>query len=219
MNRLGEEFAGAKAAAGGTPITAEDAERTDLRRRIELQHRTIEALRRALHAGGRANVVALGPRLPDQAKPPTQPVAVRSPATAWWPAVPLPAEPLSPSPGWSSYSLAGRRARVMAIAVFGLRGEDLARAVAQIADQQAGTPNFVPLFLTDAGETRVFRERGYAFEYFPPALYGGEGGPAGTERARQRLRLIERKWGVFSQIDLSAQAIPRAAPPGGAPPV
>ncbi len=175
-----------------------------LRQRIALQHRAFAALRKALDtATGDRPVIAIAPRLADRPAPVAQPQPV-APSPAWWPALPRPGTPLAPNPGWGAAPLAGRNARVVAVALFGLSGAALERMVNQVADQQAAMGDFVPVFLTDAPETRVFREHGFVFEYFPPALYETQEGPVSTPRAEQRLQLIEQKWGIAALVDLSA---------------
>jgi hypothetical protein len=180
-----------------------DYELQILRRRVELQQRTIETMRESLdRTATKPRSVTIVPRL-ERAKPISlrqQPVQAIS--MPWWPALGPPKSGLRPPSGLACQSLNGTDVAAIVFAVFGLEGEALDKAVANVAERQRVSMNFVPVFLTDCVDHSTFRRRGYVFEYFPKTLYGSHGnGPA----FQDKMFVAWKKWSVGSLIDLGSK--------------
>lgn len=199
------------------------AQEQRLRERLELQFRREQHLREALGAHGRARVVTIRPALPARRDGPTAPPIPPAEPMSWWPGSDWPAQSLVPTPGWTSFSLAGSNIPVIAVLVFGLAAAALAEVVAMIADRQARSRDFRPVFLTDCPGFAPFRAHGFVIEYLPPEVYGPNPHKAPTARAAARLRLLQAKWDFGAVLDLSqpvavgpqpaiAPALPVAAP-------
>ena len=111
----------------------------------------------------------------------------------------MPEAGLAPPAGFACYALNGAEVAAIAFAVFGLEGDALTLAIDRIVERQVASRNFVPLFLTDCSEHEAFRRRGYAFEYFPKALYGSLADSVAFE---EKLFVAWKKWNLGSLIDL-----------------
>jgi len=189
-----------------------------LRERVELQFHQLETLRRALEAHGSPNAITIGPRLPQRTSSlPPEPVPPAD-VTAWWPGSEWPIEPLVPTPGLGSLSLAGRTVPVIAVIVFGLAGADLEGVVDMIATRQRRSADFKPVFLTDCAAFRPFQARGFVFEYLPRGIYGADPHRLRSARGAARLRLLQSKWDFGAVIDLTGGrrefVVPDSAPSG-----
>lgn len=179
-----------------------DDELRRLRQRVELQQRTIEAMRDSLdRTATKPRLVNIGPHLKRKTGTDTALRRAEAVSMPWWPAIAMPKSRLTPPAGLTCYSLSGANVAVIAFGVFGLEGDKLDQAVANVAERQRAAMNFVPLFLTDRADHEVFRHRGYAFEYFPSSAYGPQADALAFE---DRLFVAWKKWGVGSLIDLGA---------------
>ncbi|MCW5716407.1 MAG: hypothetical protein KIS68_01110 [Bauldia sp.] len=174
-----------------------------LRERVELQFHQLETLRRALEAGGRSRTVTIEPRLPPRSSSLEGEAVPPADVTSWWPGSEWPVEPLVPTPGLGSLSLAGRKTPVIAVIVFGLRGADLEGVVEMIATRQRRSADFKPVFLTDCPAFRPFQARGYVMEYLPRAIYGADPHRLRNPRGAARLKLLQSKWDFGATIDLT----------------
>ncbi|WP_210526572.1 glycosyltransferase family 2 protein [Rubellimicrobium arenae] len=96
---------------------------------------------------------------------------------------------LEPSPGFDCDGLKGKASAVLGVLVPGLSGEDLDRAVADIAARQRASMDFKPVFLTDGTAFQPILQRGYTVERLPPGT-----GPA--HLLRDRFERLRAKWGI-----------------------
>jgi hypothetical protein len=106
---------------------------------------------------------------------------------------------LKPTPGRARPTLSTGAQRVVGFSVCGLSDEALEAVVATIARLQDARRDFIPVFLTDCLTTRIFRERGFAFEFFPADKKGVrrlEGTAPWAEYALARRELLEAKYGL-----------------------
>lgn len=174
-----------------------------LRERVELQFHQLETLRRVLEARGRSRTVTIEPRLPPRSSSLAGEAVPPADVTSWWPGSEWPVEPLVPTPGLGSLSLAGRKTPVIAVIVFGLSGADLEGVVEMIATRQRRSADFKPVFLTDCAVFRPFQARGFVVEYLPRAIYGADPHRLRNARAAARLRLLQSKWDFGATIDLT----------------
>jgi hypothetical protein len=180
-----------------------DHELKVLRRRVELQQRTIETMRESLdRAATKPRSVTIEPRLKRATPASRRPQPVQAISMPWWPALTPPEAALRPPAGLACQSLNGDDVAAIAFAVFGLEGEALDKAEANVAERQRVSMNFAPVFLTDCADHGAFRRRGYVFEYFPKALYGS---PASGPAFQDKMFLAWKKWDVGSLIDLGAK--------------
>lgn len=203
-----------------------DGEIRTLLETIEIQARQIETLRdrlgRALEGAGTAPCVAEirpappPPRTPYAKPPPRMAAAVPE----GWPKAAETPLPLRPNPGWACHTLKSADCDTVGYSVFGLPQDALERAVEAVDALQRAEGDFVPLFLTDASDFAVFRNRGYAFEHFPsPGRWAALPGTISWESyAGHRLALIREKWGLSRLVRLGSD-LPRADGPPGRPPL
>ncbi len=172
--------------------------------KIASQSQRIQTLEKILNDGGAPSegpgVVLLKPQLPRLSTPVS--AALRAPIQTWqrWPEKAMPPRSLEPSPGGACFHLKDNGAKVIAFALFGLEAAALECEVTRVAEQQVREGNFIPIFLTDARDSEVFRRRGFVFEYFPPGTAAQES--ADIKALQPRLDLIESKWGVDLFINL-----------------
>ena len=172
---------------------------------IEVQHRKIETLRASLTEArkriGGSNAIEIKALVP---KEESRRAANEEsgPAKPWWPAGVLPTRSIEPAPGFGTAGLAGKKLPCTAISVFGRGGENLEWIASLVANSQRERRDFVPVFLSNAVDNRVFHWHGFAFEYFSPNLFRG------LEEAlcSARYDLIARKWGFSSYLDLGEGA-------------
>jgi glycosyltransferase involved in cell wall biosynthesis len=181
-------------------------ERERLLKRIELQHRSIETLQKAIALAPPKDVlratVELAARSPRYRR---RVIPVPSVSDPWWPSHPLPKQGLQPTPGHACYSLKGKAFSVVGVAVLGLDQGALERAVALISGQQRLDVRFAPVFLTDSLDHDAFRRHGYVFEYFPKGGNGTRASSTDIRRWEGRIRILSLKWGFGLLIDLGAQ--------------
>jgi hypothetical protein len=112
--------------------------------------------------------------------------------------------PLVPSPGWRCLTSHDAPIR-LGFNLVGMDGDQAEKAVIEIEERQLRDRDFIPVFITDLTDFRVFRSRGYVFEYIPSSIAA----PPTNRRAergyyRERLALITEKWNLRRIVDLSA---------------
>ncbi len=200
-----------------------------LRQHVESQARHIEIIEQRLHqtmadAGLQSDTVELIPDMPRRPiseyqqriwhKVTDEPDTLfnhkaQNPAADWWPRRDDTGPALTPAPGWNCYQLANQTGKVLGISVFGQDPQKLSEILALIANQQAKTRDFTPVFLTSATVFHLFRRYGFVFEYLPPAARRETvtGQQDWHDYAAQRLDLICRKWGINRIICFGSQAI------------
>lgn len=183
--------------------TSDSADLQRLRERVERQHHQLETLRNALASRARSRTVTVTPRLPPRPSAAAARAVPPADVTPWWPGSEWPIEPLVPTPGLGSLSLAGRKLTVIAVIVFGLVGAELESIVDMIATRQRRSADFKPVFLTDCASFRPFQSRGFVVEYLPRAIYGTDPHRLGSARAAARIRLLQSKWDFGAAIDLT----------------
>ncbi len=177
---------------------APTANREAQRLRVKLQElfRETESIRRALTERNSkigANSVTISPvglaarslRDPD--------AKALSATTSWWPTRVLPQKSLVPPPGLGALSLPREQNAVVGFIVVGMGAETLERMVQLVSVSQRARMNFIPIFFSSSTDFSSFRRRGYVLEYVTADDVDGGG---------DRLRYLERKWGVQSTIDL-----------------
>jgi hypothetical protein len=199
------------------------AELRALRDQVQTQHGLIAALTGRLGGKGKRDarlpIRELRDRLPlhpDRAKgEPPRPLAGEDPARpplnegpvdkAWWPLPASAPEPLHPMPGWALYGQSGA-VKTVGFSVIGLDEAATREAVEFVARTQRNQRNFVPVFLTDLDELRVFGEHGFVAEYVPGSSIEP---PAARQRyLAARKELIQRKWNLGAILDMSRGARP-----------
>lgn len=93
---------------------------------------------------------------------------------------------------------------VIAVTIFGLSVEETTQ-VLDTVESRFQKRDAVPIILTDSNRFETMRERGMAFEYFPPE--NGQGRPAPDGRSlyfQRRLSLLRKKWGPTDVISFGA---------------
>lgn len=155
-------------------------------------------------------VVVVGP--PAAPRPSDDPVPRIPPVepSPWWPSSVLPRYALTPPPGLACQALAGVDLPVVSVLVFGLIGGRLRQVVRSVANSQRRTLGFKPVFLTDSTDHRPFQHGRFAFEYFPPSVYGRDEDRARNPLFQARTLLLGRKWGFTASLDLSSPVARRA---------
>jgi hypothetical protein len=200
------------------------AELRALRDQVQTQHGLITALTGRLGGGPgkrdpRAPIRELRDGLPlhpirtqgepprsfageDNSRPPLRP----GPAgKAWWPLPETALEPLHPVPGWALYGQSGT-VKTVGFSVIGLDEAATREAVDFVARAQRNQRNFVPVFLTDLDELRVFRDQGFVAEYVAGSSIEP---PAARQRyLTARKELIQRKWNLGAILDMTRSSRP-----------
>lgn len=178
-----------------------------LRERIEGQNchiATLERQLRALLATARLGPESVEASLPAPSTRPWRaaPAArIAAPDWSFWPTPEEVERPLLPTPGKRCYTLKGAPLKVIGISVCGLSREAIESIVHFIEQHQSRDRRFVPVFLTDATESNIFRRRGFVFEYLPPPdRVRLRGSKPWAEYAAERRRLLARKWGMADII-------------------
>jgi hypothetical protein len=118
----------------------------------------------------------------------------------YWPARVRPTRSLRPRAGHAAAS-SGTLHGSLFVTLFGLDDERVKAAVTRIERQIRSTANMPPVFLTDHGDTSIFRHAGFTFELFHPAIFGGM---AQAPRFARRFEDLWLKWNGAMLIDFSA---------------
>ncbi|HEY9013292.1 MAG TPA: glycosyltransferase family A protein [Devosia sp.] len=190
--------------AASRPATAHPGDIRRMRETLERHfkaHRTLSSLlRRLVDPKGEARHVDVQPRLSvatfDQ-HPRRQSVVTTDP---WWPTEPgLPSLPLEAHPGHDFLSLTEIMPQSIGISVMGLRGKDLDNVVGLVANEQAQTKDFRPVFLTDSPDFLPFVSRGYAFEYL--STFRDFLDPGAREVREARRETLIAKWNLSRIVD------------------
>jgi hypothetical protein len=189
--------------SGSSEAEIDRTDRQRLREIVEERHRRVQALEQALslvekELSGRRRVQVENSLHSTRGVEVTQIASDIDLGSPWWPAPNLPNEPLIPNPGYLCATTARSRLAVVAVSVFGREGGDLERVITLVSSQQHKTKNFAPVFLTDTSRHHPFHRHGYPFAYFPTRIYGS------PEQAltSSKYRLLARKWGFVSYLDL-----------------
>jgi hypothetical protein len=203
--------------AASRPATAHPGDIRRMRETLERHfkaHRTLSSLlRRLVDPKGEAKHVDVQPRLSvatfDQ-HPHRLPAAKADP---WWPTErALPSVPLEAHPGHDFLSLTEIMPESVGVSVMGLRGKDLDNVVASVADEQARTKDFRPVFLTDSPDFLPFVSRGYSFEYLP--TFRDFLNPEAHDVRDARRETLSAKWNLSRIVDRNdARGVNRDYPP------
>ena len=121
----------------------------------------------------------------------------------WFPTFENGIAPLDPSPGLRCLTAVRAPIR-MGFLLFDMDGPGMEEAVSKVEERQLRERDFIPVFVTDTGDFRVFRSRGYVFEYIPPSIANASSNQRTKRRIlKDRLELIMAKWNLSDIVDLS----------------
>jgi hypothetical protein len=118
---------------------------------------------------------------------------------AWWPIPESTIRALRPNPGFE-FSEIGSAATVVGFSLFGMSPEEIELAVELVRSAQRQRPSFVPVFLTNGTDLRVFQRHGYAVECLSDSLTVDE---QAWQSVHDRRRLIEQKWNISQVFELN----------------
>jgi len=124
-------------------------------------------------------------------------------AMSWLPVFEGGVRPLDPSPGMRCLTAPRAPIRI-GFCLFGSNLEHIEEAVAKVEERQLRDRDFIPIFVTDNGDFREFRSRGYVFEYIPASIANSSKKQRSKRRVlKDRLDLIRAKWNLRDIIDLT----------------
>ncbi|MBI2719247.1 MAG: hypothetical protein HY245_05390 [Rhizobiales bacterium] len=139
----------------------------------------------------------------------------RQPSPEAWPTGPTPASPLIANCGFASYTSGRADLAAIGISVCGLDEASVEHVVGMVEERLRKVRNFRPVFLMDVTRTEIFRRRGLAYEYVPPA-----DGKDKRQEARlaafnaRRVEFLKRKWGFTEIINFGAKVLGQAGATG-----
>ena len=112
--------------------------------------------------------------------------------------------PLSPRPGWQCFTMSAEKVTHLAFNLCGLERSEIEKCVAEVASLQARRRDFVPLFLTNGDDLKVFTQYGYSYERLPGfrdlAAFHDEGSI--RDIVDQRVAFVVTKWRISEIVNL-----------------
>ncbi len=105
----------------------------------------------------------------------------------------------------------------LAFNLCGLEPSDVEKSVAEIASLQARRRDFVPLFLTNGDDLKVFTQHGYSYERLPGSkdLAGFHGEEAIQDILDQRVTFIATKWQISEIVNMGKPSFTMQRPTEG----